>query len=417
MRRTLTISIRGTSNEMGAPSLDHVDSLVHARTVSAVDGTLWSNAMLRLGAAGDRLAAAMRQRGVDVDADVCVTMLGALMDTYLNRVSADAGYPSFVPCCGYFQHLGSPNPDTVYRRAPVDDTATYRLTGERGTTWQVTIMPFTEMMQGFTPFDLSDVARGPDGRFDVLISRERPDGYEGDWWPLEPGTTSLWIRSVADRWGEERDPRIAITRLDAGARTRPDGEATRTQLAALGIMVERIVEYGMRHVDELVEQGYVNAMKTVDYGASGAMPLQHYHEGVFQLADDEALLVEAHLPDGADYYSWSLTDRMLVTLDWTHAQTSLNRSQGVVDDDGVLRVVVSATDPGIANWMDTTGYQTGVVQCREIGSVEVPELTARVVLLSELDEHLPADTARVTSEERAAALLARDTGFQLRSLW
>jgi hypothetical protein len=67
--------------------------------------------------------------------------------------------------------------------------------------------------------------------------------------------------------------------------------------------------------------------------------------------------------------------------------------------------------------MDTTGYQTGVVQCREIGSVEVPELTARVVLLSELDERLPADTARVTSEERAAALLARDTGFQLRSLW
>jgi len=378
---------------------------------------VWADAMAQLGAAGDRLVAAMRERGEEVDADVYVTLLGSIMDTYLNRVSGEVDHPTFVPCCGYYQHLGSPNPDTVYRRAPVDDSATYRLTGERGTAWQVTIMPFTEMMLGFTPFDLSDVARDPDGTFDVLVSRERPAGYDGDWWQLEPGTASLWLRSVSDRWGEDRDPRVAITRVDTGARARPSGETTRKQLAALGVMVERIVEYGMRHVDELIDGGFVNRMKTVDYGASGAMPLQHYHEGVFQLADDEALVVEARLPEGVDYFSWSLTDRMLVTLDWTHAQTSLNRSQAAVDDDGVLRVVVSATDPGVANWMDTTGYRTGVVQCREIGSVEVPELTARVVPLSSLDDELPADMARVTAEERAAALLTRRTGFQLRSLW
>ena len=48
---------------------------------------------------------------------------------------------------------------------------------------------------------------------------------------------------------------------------------------------------------------------------------------------------------------------------------------------------------------------------------EVPDVDARVVRLAELDQHLPADTARVTAEERAAALVARDTGFQLRSLW
>jgi hypothetical protein len=382
--------------------------------------------MAQIGAAGDRLVTAMRERTEQgdraVDADVYVTLLGALMDTYLNRVSGEADHPTFVPCCGYYQHLGSPNPDTVYRRATVDDTATYRLTGERGTAWQVTIMPFTEMMRGFTPFDLTDVARGPNGEFDVLVSRERPAGYDGDWWPLEPGTASLWIRSVSDQWGVERDPRVAITRVDAPARSRPSGDAARAQLRALGIMVERIVEYGMRHVDELIDEGFVNQLKTVDYGNSGAMPLQHYHEGVFRLADDEALLVEARLPAGADYFSWSLTDRMLVTLDWTHAQTSLNRSQAVVerdgvDADGVLRVVVSATDPGVANWMDTTGYRTGVVQCREIGSEEVPELTARVVPLASVRDHLPPDTAFVTPEERAHALLTRRTGFQLRSLW
>jgi hypothetical protein len=358
----------------------------------------------------------MRERGEEADADVYVSVLGALMDAYLNRVSNDAQHPMFVPCCGYFQHLGSPNPDTVYRRAPVDASAAYRLSGERGTAWQVTIMPFEETMRGFEPFDLSDVT-GPDGRFDVLVSPDRPADHDGHWWKLEPGTASLWIRSVSDRWGEERDPRIAITRVDAPSRARPPGDAVRRQLAALGAMVERIVEYGIRHVDELAEHGYVNRLQNVDYGASGAMPLQWYHEGLFDLADDETLVIEAVLPDGCQYFSWSLTDRMLVTLDWTHAPTSLNRSQASIDDDGVLRVVVAARDPGVRNWMDTTGYRTGVVQCREIGSVEAPELSTRIVPLVSLRNHLPPGTAFVTPAERAALLDERRRGAQMRSLW
>lgn len=381
------------------------------------DPSVWARAMAHLAATGDRLAAAMHERGERADPDVYVTLLGAVMDTYLNRVGNDPVHPTFVPCCGWFQHLGSPNPDTVYRRAPVDDSATYRLTGERGTARQVTIMPFAESMQGFAPFDLTDVAHGPDGRFDVLVSPERPAGHPGDWWRLEPGTASLWIRSVSDRWEEDRDPRIAITRVGAPTRARQRGDAVGRPLASLGVVVERIVEYGIRHVDELVEQGYVNRLKHVDYGASGAMPLQWYHEAVFDLGDDDALLVEARLPDGCDYFSWSLTDRMLVTLDWTHAPTSLNRSQATVDDDGVLRVVVAARDPGIRNWMDTTGYRSGVLQCRAIGSVEAPDVAARVVPWASLHDHLPAGTARVTAEERSDALDRRRRGAQLRGLW
>jgi hypothetical protein len=381
------------------------------------DASLWTRAMTQLAAAGDRLAAAMAERGEQTDRDVYVTMLGALMDAYLNLVSGEPDHPSFVPCCGYFQHLGSPNPDTVYRRAPIDDAGTYRLTGERGTAWQVTIMPFTETMRGFSPFDLSDVAKEPDGRFDVLVSRECPARHTGDWWQLEPGTASLWLRSVSDRWGAETEPRVAIERVDASSRRRPSGDALRGQLTALATAVERSVEYGIHHVDNLVADGHVNCLKLVDYGASGGMHLQWYHEGVFDLGDDEALLVEAILPAGCDYFSWSLTDRMFVTLDWTHAQTSLNRSQATVDEDGVLRVVVANSDPGVRNWMDTTGYQTGVLQCREIGSVQPPTITTRVVSLATVADQLPAGTAFVTSEQRSEALHERRTGFQLRCLW
>jgi hypothetical protein len=146
------------------------------------------------------------------------------------------------------------------------------------------------------------------------------------------------------------------------------------------------------------------------------MPLQWYHEGVFELDDGEGLLLEAVMPTGCDYFSFSLTDRMFVTLDWVHAPTTLNRTQAGLDDDGVLRVVVARDDPGIRNWMDTTGYRRGVVQCRWIGSVDAPVLTARVVALDQLANALPG-AVRVSADERERELDARRVGGQLRSLW
>jgi Protein of unknown function (DUF1214) len=381
--------------------------------------SVWAQAMAQLAAAGDRLTAEMCARGESADnTDVYATFLGALMDAYLFQLSGDPDHPSFLPTAGFFQRTGSPNPDTVYRRAPVDGAGTYRLTGERGTAPDVTLMPFDAAMRSSRPFDLSDVARGPDGSFDVVLSAERPAGHTGDWWPLAPEVTSVWLRAVSDRWGEDREPRIAITRVDSpSSRPRPEGADLNKRLAALAPTVERIVEYGLRRSDELADEGYVNALKLVDYRTRGGMPQQWYHEGLFELADDEALLVEAEMPAGWTYFSWSLTDRMLVTLDWVHAQTSLNRSQATVDADGMLRVVVSATDPGVRNWMDTTGYRTGVLQCRTAGSQEPPAIAARVVSIRSLDEHLAADTERLGPAERADELRTRKVGAQLRHLW
>jgi len=385
--------------------------------------SVWAAALAHLAEAGDRIAVQMEQRGEPVgDVGAFVALLGATMDAYLNQISADPDFPMFVPCCGFFQHTGSPNPDTVYRRAAVDGSGTYLITGERGRAWQVTITPFAAPtaagMRNWPPFDLADVATGPDGRFDVVLSPERPPGHTGEWWPLDPGVASLWLRTVSDDWGHDREPRIAITRLDGpGRRPRPSSAPVRSRIAALGAIVEHTISYGVRHTDELVDDGFVNDLKLIDYGANGGMPLQWYHEGVFDLDDGEGLLLEATLPDGCDYFSFSLTDRMFVTLDWVHAQTSLNRKQVTVDDDGVLRVLVAADDPGIRNWMDTTGYRRGVLQCRWIGSDTPPAVSVRAVQLAALDDLLPAATDRVTPDARASLLYERRTGAQLRSLW
>jgi len=390
---------------------------------AAGEPSVWAVAMQQLATAGDRITGLMHERGEPAgNVDAFVALLGATMDAYLNQISAESDFPTFVPCCGYFQHTGSPNPDTVYRRAAIDGSGTYRITGERGTARQVTIMAFAAPsaagMANWPPFDVSDIATGRAGRFDVVLSSERPPGHTGDWWPLDPGMASLWLRTVSDDWGNDREPRIAIMRLDGPPRReRPAREGIAAKLQVLGAIVEHTIAYGVRHTDELVDEGVVNDVKLIDYGANGGMPLQWYHEGVFDLADGEALLLEATLPPACDYFSFSLTDRMFVTLDWVHAQTSLNRNQATIDDDGVLRVVIAADDPGIRNWMDTTGYRRGVVQCRWMGSELPPAVSVRTVPLVSVSEHLPPQTAQVTAEARARALYERSTGAQLRSLW
>lgn len=380
----------------------------------------WASCMSELASAGDRLADMMRQRGEDAFAasDVSIAMLGVVMDAYLNRVAADPRHPVFVPCTGYYQRLGTPNPDTIYRRAPIDEAGTYRLTGERGTAAEVTLMAFQEpSMKSFAPFDLTAVSRGANSTFDILYSAKRPDGHTGDWLPIEPGTGSLWLRAVSDRWGEESEPRIAITRLGGPSRQRTEPQQLEQSLATLAIRAERTLEYGIRHADELTEAGFVNCLKEIDYSAAGGMPLQSYHEGLFQLADDQALLVEARMPPDCRFFSWALTDRMFVTLDWTNSHCSLNRAQAEIDPDGVLRVIVSAKDPGSPNWLETCGHKVGVLQCRSSGSAQAPQIAARVVPFADAFDCLPAGTRRVTSDERQQQLRQRQAGMQMRHLW
>ncbi len=378
----------------------------------------WSAALGALARAGDRLAAEMQARPHAVaPSEVYTSMLGALMDGYLNQIAVSAEQPAFIPCTGYYQRLGSPNPDTVYRRAPIDPAGTYRLIGERGSARDATLMAFTQAMSGAKLYDLSQVARTPGGDFDVILSAKRPVNHRGDWWQLTSDTESLWLREVSDRWGEDRPVRIAILRLDP-ARLRSDGPGQfERRLAGLAMRVERTIEYGVRHVDELVQQGFVNQLKQVDYGAAGAMPLQFYHEGLFALEPGACLLVECRMPADSDYFSWSLTDGMLVTLDWMNSATSLNTAQAVLDPDGVLRVVIAAEDPGTPNWMDTLGYLAGAMQFRTSGSPVAPEFTITMLRADQAFDSLPSGTARIAADERLQSLRKRQGGWQQRQLW
>jgi hypothetical protein len=184
------------------------------------------------------------------------------------------------------------------------------------------------------------------------------------------------------------------------------------------MVVEGMFMSGVNRVAALRADDVVNRLVTVDYsGTGGGLHDQWYQEGCFELADDQALVLETALDPECRAFSLSLTDGLFSTVDWANAHSSLNRHQAVVDPDGVLRWVVSATDPGVHNWLDTTGFPFGVMQFRWTGAAAAPDVDVRKVALSEVDDVVPAAAARVTPAQRADAIRARQRGVQLRSRW
>jgi hypothetical protein len=128
--------------------------------------------------------------------------------------------------------------------------------------------------------------------------------------------------------------------------------------------------------------------------------------GSFALAPDEALVVEVEPPQGL-YWSYSIGNPWWETIDYARHQSSLNGHQAVVDDDGLLRVVIAHEDPGVANWLDTAGHSEGPVILRCVRTETAPVPTTRVVKFADVAAALPAGTQRITADERAAAMERR----------
>lgn len=172
------------------------------------------------------------------------------------------------------------------------------------------------------------------------------------------------------------------------------------------------------HVEGLRKQGYENKLKEFDVNSNlGGLTGQFYYEGAYLLAAGEALILEAKVPARCGYYSTILTNDIFETTDWVNNHSSLNDAQSHVDADGVLRIVIAATDPGIVNWLDTGGYPAGVVQGRWTDCSEQPIPTLKLVKFRDLARYLPQTSARISRLDRDKTLRERRADFLLRRQW
>jgi hypothetical protein len=258
----------------------------------------------------------------------------------------------------------------------------------------------------------------------VILSAERPPGYSGDWWQLHPVTLALMMRKCSCDWRNEIDARVAIDRLDESAPATTEQIAER--FSYMPQWVEYMVSYHMELVKYYREQHGINTLLRSALngtalpgreGKTGGLPNQIYYDAIYQIDDDEALILETQLPAKSRYWQALVSDDRFSTVDWMNRQSSLNDVQAQVDSDGKFRAVISARDPGIPNWLDKANNKWGLIQLRWNLASDHPDPTLKKVALRDVRKHLPPDTPVVTPAQRKEQLRARREAAQLRHLW
>jgi len=382
----------------------------------------WQEFIDRLQTLPDRMIAKMPERLRDdpqIRQEVARVALEGIVNSAIEALGGDGNAPQFLPSIGQLMNVGQPNADTVYKAATIAPNGVYRLTGRKGTVNHSIIAQFLPPnAPGDRPhLNLADVKTDANGRFDVLVSAEKPAGYEGEWWKLNPAATRLMIREVSADWANEEEPTLSIERVDIPiGKPRPSAAELEQRLRTLSDSIDFIAPLFMGHVEEFRTEGYVNRFKVYNVGF-GALDGQFYYNAYYDLADDEALIVESDVPKTCMYRSLILTNEVYETTDWYNNHSSLNIAQAAPDSDGKLRIVIAAKDPGVKNWLDTAGYPNGIIQGRWTGCDSHPVPSATKVKLGELMAHLPADVATVTPEQRQEILRERRRALLERRLW
>ena len=402
---------------------------VDSSTSGAVPG--WSEALDGLRDLPDRILARLpdeQRNDPQIRQEVGRLALSAVAAATLEALASDPDHPVFLPQINNYITTGQPNADTNYRSAKIAPGGVYRLRGRRGSMNQARIAeigPRPKQVEGSVNLgkprpvhDLNTLNVDAEGHYDVILSPTRPEGYTGDWWPLDPTSNSLLVRLVSSAWGKEVEPTLSIERLDIPpSRPRPAAATLEASLRSIPLSADFLAPLLVDRPQKLRAQGYINKLKDVDFSQMGGLTGQFYYEGVYELKDDEALIVETKVPEHCTYRSLILTNEIYETTDWYNNQSSLNGAQAAADQDGILRIVVSARDPGVPNWLDTAGYSTGVIQGRWMECDSKPVPTVRKVALADVRKSLPAGTPTVSARERDQQIRDRRAVLQQRPLW
>jgi len=321
------------------------------------------------------------------------------------------------------------NPDNVYRRIGMHADARYEIRGRLfapgpgDTTLEVNpdgggAGPKQVAWDALGPvlFSFADLHAEPDGSFLITVDSD-PAGGRPNHLRLREGAARMSLRDTLLDWARENPVYFEIRRVD---RFTPQPKST-DQIADL--VVAELPEF-IRFWNSFTETVFFGrAPNTARPPVRGVevtgLGTKLTTRGNYDLAEDEALVIHADRMD-ATYMCLALQNCWLQTEEFRSRTGSLNNTQAVPNADGSFTYVVSAQDPGVHNWGDTSGHLQGSLQIRWQGFPHGPraltEDSVKItrVKLSELGAVLHQDVRAVSAAERAQQLAARTAAFDRR---
>ncbi|MFA5495091.1 MAG: hypothetical protein WC247_09960 [Porticoccaceae bacterium] len=321
--------------------------------------------------------------------------------------------------------FGQDNPDNVYRFASVDPALSYRISGRfvvaPPTDFSICSLPaqvgegIAADVRGFIARDTLDVDAA--GHFEILVDGTATDGRRNHL--SIAGARVLMVRDTLVDWDGERPSWLHIERLDDHTPAAGDGfELERAAFRAADLAVT-IASFFLERVQHgMCETGPLNTVPApVSSAARGGLVSQAATLGYYRLGDDEAWVLTIDRL-GARYLGVQICDMWMLSYDYGRRTSSLNHHQALPDDDGRYRLVVSAADPGVHNWLDGSGAGIGTILLRWQGIPADADFasgaTAELIKISELRAHLPAETRYLDGKAREEQQARRYRAYRRR---
>jgi hypothetical protein len=317
--------------------------------------------------------AATPSGGATLEEAVRETVYAAMIDT----VADDPARPAIVWTLNaphnWFDisvpgsRYGIDNPDNVYRLVLLDGSARYEIKGHRRgagpTQFGFELLDSAPGLHGIGKHlgFLADreIKTDADGSFTITLG---PDAAGGAPNHIQTGSAAkaLLIRDTLGDWSRDRPNDLTIHRVGA-----VDGGSSSVHQLALAAAhnLPAFAAFWLNVRDHALAKNFggeinVPGKVTPRDGGWGFAA-----SGQFQLKLDEALVVTLDTL-GAKYVGFQLTDPWAISAEYIHHQGSLNNHQAVSNVDGTITYAIAARDPGVANWLDTSGLTDGFFQIR-----------------------------------------------------
>lgn len=348
----------------------------------------------------------------DVERAEAYRYLSGMMAVQLRdhlHYGADPAHPSFHRVVGIGNKWGYSNPDNLYLSASITSDYDYHIHGRLGSANHTIIGSYSgDDGNGLAGDRIlgRNLNTDPDGSFKLVISKNRPVDAK-NWIELVDNATSITIYQVFGDWETERKGNFRVEAIGMTGESAPllSQELVGKQLIAAGETVKnRVLDWlaVSERIDFLPDNSFMPA-RQIQVASLGSW----FQYGNYDIEEDEALIIEVSAPKNARYWGLTLYNWWGETLDYKNRQTSLNHTQAQVDEDGKLRVILAARDPGVQNWLDVSGHLRGPINWR-VNDQEKPEtFQTNKVKLSELSSHLPDETQKVTPDQRRDMIAAR----------
>jgi len=307
----------------------------------------------------------------------------------------DRARPVFTRWINPCRKLLGDNPYTYYDSALIDPKSSYRIHGKRGNPTYLGFCVYGTSETGdrriVGNIDDSEMQFEDDGSFEIILSAQRPSTAV-NWIALEPDAADVMVRQYfLDPTGAEAACyEIEAVPLPAAPEPLTEDEFA-SRLGAVSrwvhdtLMVEATIStlsaqstpHLLRDGDEYLKKEGEGDGAAIDMKyVAKAMPtpaILYTGSWVNELGDDEVMIVEG-TPPSARYWSVQLLSRWMESPDYRYHDVIFTQENTVLEPDGSFRIVIAHRDPGVPNWLDTTGLRSGNITVRAVkgeGSLDV----------------------------------------------